>query len=292
MGLGVCASATLVVPLSTTLTAIELFYTVVGTLLNISFIILSWLFTWFLPKFTDLLLATCIASTATFNAVLQLFQSLIAMMSKFLIETALPLTINCVTYTLHSGKALLTAACYNTYSLLLNGYRLTLVVMSACFNAMSSTCALLISGVMKLFSFVTQWTAFIWSSLSSTTIHVIDIALSSFVSEETKQEIISKVCEPLHNFSTISYTSFALHVTLLLLISVGLSTLYCYFFYRHCQQSHTNSKLCVVCIDKEKQVLLRPCRHYCLCNKCSERVGRCPVCRALIREKEYIHIYD
>lgn len=44
-------------------------------------------------------------------------------------------------------------------------------------------------------------------------------------------------------------------------------------------------KLCVVCIDAEKSVLLLPCRHVCVCKLCSRQIDSCPVCRAQIQDK-------
>jgi hypothetical protein len=42
---------------------------------------------------------------------------------------------------------------------------------------------------------------------------------------------------------------------------------------------------CVVCLDREREVVLHPCRHYCLCLECSNRLRQCPMCR---RQIEYI----
>ena len=38
-------------------------------------------------------------------------------------------------------------------------------------------------------------------------------------------------------------------------------------------------KVCVVCLDREREVVLDPCRHFCLCKQCSESLGKCPICR-------------
>ena len=42
-------------------------------------------------------------------------------------------------------------------------------------------------------------------------------------------------------------------------------------------------RLCVVCMVREKQVLLLPRRHMCMCEECTEEVAadsaQCPVCR-------------
>ena len=52
------------------------------------------------------------------------------------------------------------------------------------------------------------------------------------------------------------------------------------------------NRLCVVCLDNQKQVLLRPCMHYCVCGVCSRRLGgECPICRKHFTDTEVIHIY-
>ena len=44
-------------------------------------------------------------------------------------------------------------------------------------------------------------------------------------------------------------------------------------------------KMCVVCIDQDKSVLLLPCRHVCVCKLCSRQLDTCPVCRTHIDDK-------
>ena len=48
-----------------------------------------------------------------------------------------------------------------------------------------------------------------------------------------------------------------------------------------------NAKLCVVCQDDTKSVLLLPCRHLCVCRTCSRRpeLDKCPMCRSRIEQK-------
>ena len=50
-------------------------------------------------------------------------------------------------------------------------------------------------------------------------------------------------------------------------------------------------RLCVICHDREKCVILMPCRHLCLCVECSnhDAVNSCPKCRAVISSK--INVY-
>lgn len=46
-------------------------------------------------------------------------------------------------------------------------------------------------------------------------------------------------------------------------------------------------RLCVICQEHEKSVVLLPCRHMCLCDKCAsmEAVTSCPLCRRNIDHK-------
>ena len=41
---------------------------------------------------------------------------------------------------------------------------------------------------------------------------------------------------------------------------------------------------CVICMCDEKQVMLLPCRHYCVCPQCLVKIDKCPVCRATFEE--------
>ena len=41
---------------------------------------------------------------------------------------------------------------------------------------------------------------------------------------------------------------------------------------------------CVVCFVRERDVVLYPCTHFCLCRECKRSVFRCPMCRSAIRE--------
>ena len=46
--------------------------------------------------------------------------------------------------------------------------------------------------------------------------------------------------------------------------------------------------LCVVCLDGTKEILLKPCNHYCLCHNCSQKLRKCPVCKRRIQTTEKI----
>ena len=47
-------------------------------------------------------------------------------------------------------------------------------------------------------------------------------------------------------------------------------------------------KLCVICQDKEKCIMILPCRHLCICQDCQEPLNRlnnnCPICRKPVRQ--------
>jgi len=47
-----------------------------------------------------------------------------------------------------------------------------------------------------------------------------------------------------------------------------------------------DDKLCVVCTENEKEVILLPCKHRCLCQGCADQIGLglCPMCRAPIEQ--------
>ena len=58
------------------------------------------------------------------------------------------------------------------------------------------------------------------------------------------------------------------------------------------REGREESRRCIVCMEQEKRVLLRPCRHYCVCEDCIMRLGGvCPVCRNVIQSAEVIHVY-
>lgn len=47
---------------------------------------------------------------------------------------------------------------------------------------------------------------------------------------------------------------------------------------------------CVACLTEDKDTILLPCNHLCVCSACAQRVRTCPVCRARIqdRRKSYL----
>ncbi len=43
---------------------------------------------------------------------------------------------------------------------------------------------------------------------------------------------------------------------------------------------------CLVCLEKEHDVVIVPCGHFCMCNECANQIkcssGKCPLCRGTI----------
>lgn len=39
-------------------------------------------------------------------------------------------------------------------------------------------------------------------------------------------------------------------------------------------------RLCVVCMENAKCIMLEPCHHVCLCATCAHIIDACPLCRA------------
>ena len=48
--------------------------------------------------------------------------------------------------------------------------------------------------------------------------------------------------------------------------------------------------VCVVCMDQQRSVTLKPCNHYNLCAVCAARedLVQCPTCRTPITAKEHL----
>ena len=47
--------------------------------------------------------------------------------------------------------------------------------------------------------------------------------------------------------------------------------------------------LCVVCQDLNRELVLKPCNHYCLCHRCSKALRECPICKSNILKTEKIY---
>ena len=42
---------------------------------------------------------------------------------------------------------------------------------------------------------------------------------------------------------------------------------------------------CVICCERDKCVVLLPCKHMSLCKECSEKVNECPVCKVAVADR-------
>ena len=51
-----------------------------------------------------------------------------------------------------------------------------------------------------------------------------------------------------------------------------------------------DKSLCVVCLDKTREMNLKPCNHCCLCSSCSRRLRECPVCKERIIKAEKVYL--
>ena len=49
------------------------------------------------------------------------------------------------------------------------------------------------------------------------------------------------------------------------------------------------SKQCVVCMDQPRELMIRPCNHYCVCQSCARRLQKCPMCNRLINRAERVY---
>eukprot|EP00316_Scyphosphaera_apsteinii_P017255 CAMPEP_0119325442 /NCGR_PEP_ID=MMETSP1333-20130426/65823_1 /TAXON_ID=418940 /ORGANISM="Scyphosphaera apsteinii, Strain RCC1455" /LENGTH=187 /DNA_ID=CAMNT_0007333427 /DNA_START=16 /DNA_END=575 /DNA_ORIENTATION=+ len=38
-------------------------------------------------------------------------------------------------------------------------------------------------------------------------------------------------------------------------------------------------RLCIICMEREKEIVFIPCAHFITCSRCAERCTRCPKCR-------------
>jgi hypothetical protein len=49
---------------------------------------------------------------------------------------------------------------------------------------------------------------------------------------------------------------------------------------------------CILCMDADRRVVLRPCGHLCLCQQCADAVlacdRRCPLCRQEVHEIQVV----
>jgi hypothetical protein len=51
-----------------------------------------------------------------------------------------------------------------------------------------------------------------------------------------------------------------------------------------------NNNKCVICMDLTEQIMLRPCKHVCVCENCNADLEICPVCKTQIISTERVFI--
>ena len=56
------------------------------------------------------------------------------------------------------------------------------------------------------------------------------------------------------------------------------------------KESSSDDKLCIVCMEKNINSLILPCKHMHLCHECIEKVETCPYCKSSI-DQTIIGIY-
>ena len=47
-------------------------------------------------------------------------------------------------------------------------------------------------------------------------------------------------------------------------------------------------RLCVVCVDGQRDTVIKPCSHLCVCSVCAHALSVCPICRRPVKRKEKI----
>ena len=52
--------------------------------------------------------------------------------------------------------------------------------------------------------------------------------------------------------------------------------------------NNNNNYLCNICYDNTKNIILNPCFHFNLCDKCLTKIDKCPVCRTPIECYHYV----
>ncbi len=53
----------------------------------------------------------------------------------------------------------------------------------------------------------------------------------------------------------------------------------------------TGEDTCVVCLNKDKQIMLEPCNHVCLCEVCSKKIIKeCPICKQKITSRKKVYL--
>ncbi|CAD8089980.1 unnamed protein product [Paramecium sonneborni] len=49
-------------------------------------------------------------------------------------------------------------------------------------------------------------------------------------------------------------------------------------------------KFCVICLQKEYCIVLKPCGHVCVCEECSKKIDHCPIDRVKIQKMKKVYL--
>ncbi|CAK86820.1 unnamed protein product (macronuclear) [Paramecium tetraurelia] len=49
-------------------------------------------------------------------------------------------------------------------------------------------------------------------------------------------------------------------------------------------------KFCVICLQKEYCILLKPCGHVCVCEECSKKIDQCPIDRVKVTKMNKVYL--
>jgi hypothetical protein len=47
---------------------------------------------------------------------------------------------------------------------------------------------------------------------------------------------------------------------------------------------------CVICMDLAEQIMLMPCNHVCICEKCNNNITKCPICKTDVKSTQRVFI--
>ena len=56
------------------------------------------------------------------------------------------------------------------------------------------------------------------------------------------------------------------------------------------QEKEAEKKLCIICMEKPRDIVFVDCSHLCCCQACSDKVTNCPLCRKQVTSK--LKVFD
>lgn len=57
-----------------------------------------------------------------------------------------------------------------------------------------------------------------------------------------------------------------------------------------CLERKGNENLCMMCFKQKKDIVFLRCKHLCVCEKCSQKVTICPICKKTVEQR--VKVYD